>query len=185
MGLRSDAKLAADQFQALEKLDAAEFPFVREKLLDSGELQVHEIDDVELEFKRYLALCFLSSGPVSMTSTKVDAFWHQFILFTREYREFCSDVFGQFIHHRPNTSYTPLDHAGVDNFRFGYEQYFGSPYAQSGPEVGSATCINRQDVATCYNPQGIWASTADQGGAECSDIGSQCHGDGSCGGDGE
>jgi len=38
---------------------------------------------------------------VSMPSQVVDAAWHEFILFTRNYREFCSKALGRFLHHTP------------------------------------------------------------------------------------
>ena len=33
----------------------------------------------------------------------VDLMWHQFILFTKDYADFCQDQFGFFIHHVPQT----------------------------------------------------------------------------------
>jgi hypothetical protein len=38
---------------------------------------------------------------VSMPSQVVDAAWHEFILFTRNYRDFCSKALGRFLHHTP------------------------------------------------------------------------------------
>ena len=32
----------------------------------------------------------------------IDKMWHNFILFTREYNDFCNKYFGRFIHHSPN-----------------------------------------------------------------------------------
>lgn len=39
--------------------------------------------------------------PVSMPSQVVDAAWHEFILFTRNYRDFCHRALGRFLHHTP------------------------------------------------------------------------------------
>lgn len=33
----------------------------------------------------------------------LDEMWHNFILFTREYSHFCKELFGQYLHHSPNT----------------------------------------------------------------------------------
>jgi hypothetical protein len=41
---------------------------------------------------------------VSMPSQAVDTAWHEFILFTREYQEFCSKALGRFLHHTPAES---------------------------------------------------------------------------------
>ena len=38
---------------------------------------------------------------VSMPSQAVDAAWHEFILFTRNYRDFCRKALGRFLHHTP------------------------------------------------------------------------------------
>jgi hypothetical protein len=39
--------------------------------------------------------------PVAMPSQVVDAAWHEFILFTRNYRDFCRKALGRFLHHTP------------------------------------------------------------------------------------
>lgn len=38
---------------------------------------------------------------VSMPSQVVDVAWHEFILFTRSYNEFCTRALGRFLHHTP------------------------------------------------------------------------------------
>lgn len=38
---------------------------------------------------------------VSMPSQAADDLWHEFILFTRAYEEFCRKAFGRFFHHTP------------------------------------------------------------------------------------
>lgn len=41
------------------------------------------------------------SLPISMPSQAVDEAWHEFILHTRSYHEFCSEVLGRYLHHVP------------------------------------------------------------------------------------
>ena len=60
-------------------------------------------EDVNLAFEQlrfYFGIC-LAIKPVSvaMPSRLVDTCWHVFICNTREYREFCDKVFGDFLHH--------------------------------------------------------------------------------------
>lgn len=44
----------------------------------------------------------LSGGHfVSMPSQVVDDLWHEFILYTRNYEQFCRTAFGRFLHHTP------------------------------------------------------------------------------------
>lgn len=52
---------------------------------------------------RHFFLAHLNSGRqfVSMPSQVADELWHEFILHTREYRRFCNQAFGRFMHHTP------------------------------------------------------------------------------------
>src|SRR5262245_37396080 len=52
---------------------------------------------------RQFFLAYLTSGKdfVSMPSVAADALWHEFILYTREYKDFCRRAFGGFLHHMP------------------------------------------------------------------------------------
>jgi hypothetical protein len=52
------------------------------------------------EMKQYLASTQTTSGHRS-PSKAVDLAWHEFILFTRDYTEFCHQYFGCFVHHVP------------------------------------------------------------------------------------
>ncbi|HEY3804288.1 MAG TPA: hypothetical protein VGL61_16840 [Kofleriaceae bacterium] len=59
------------------------------------------------DMKKWLWLC--GTRPRSMRLTVfgpmklIDEMWHTFILFTREYTEYCQDNFGFYIHHAPTT----------------------------------------------------------------------------------
>ena len=52
---------------------------------------------------RQFFLCHLKSGRkfVSMPSRVVDDLWHEFILYTRNYQQFCNKAFGGYMHHTP------------------------------------------------------------------------------------
>jgi hypothetical protein len=64
-----------------------------------------------LEGLRQYFLAFLRSrsgsrgkgpaGQLGMPSKAVDDAWHEFILMTRDYSEFCIKAFGEFLHHTP------------------------------------------------------------------------------------
>jgi hypothetical protein len=52
--------------------------------------------------REYFLLCHASPNEmVSMPSLVVDDAWHEFILFTRDYLEFCQQAFGRYLHHTP------------------------------------------------------------------------------------
>ncbi|SFI00443.1 hypothetical protein SAMN05216304_101342 [Bosea sp. OK403] len=52
---------------------------------------------------RQFFLAYLNSGQryVAMPSQVADDLWHEFILYTRAYQDFCRQAFGGFLHHTP------------------------------------------------------------------------------------
>ena len=59
---------------------------------------------LEQELKKYLALSAVKAKDelgTGMFSSHVDNLWHSFILFTKEYEEFCNNYIGYFVHHMP------------------------------------------------------------------------------------
>ena len=50
----------------------------------------------------FLKLCADHPGNGFAPSKMVDIGWHTFLMYTREYQEFCQEVAGRFIHHAPN-----------------------------------------------------------------------------------
>jgi hypothetical protein len=52
--------------------------------------------------KEYFQICRQAGRTlVSMPSQVADVAWHEFILFTHAYREFCQRALGRFLHHTP------------------------------------------------------------------------------------
>jgi hypothetical protein len=58
---------------------------------------------------RQFFLAYLLGGKkfVAMPSRIVDDLWHEFILYTREYEQFCAKAFGRFMHHTPAVAMGP------------------------------------------------------------------------------
>ena len=75
------------------------------------------------ETVRFLDLCHASPGALS-PSKKVDKAWHEFLLFTREYQQFCEKRYGRFIHHNP---YEAADKGGYDETIRAYTARYGAP----------------------------------------------------------
>ncbi len=50
--------------------------------------------------KQFLFVCAVTPG-YKVTSDAIDSMWHTFLLFTRDYREFCTSYLGIFINHEP------------------------------------------------------------------------------------
>ncbi len=58
---------------------------------------------------RQFFLAHLASGRqfVAMPSQATDDLWHEFILYTRHYEQFCRHAFGRFMHHTPAVALGP------------------------------------------------------------------------------
>lgn len=61
-----------------------------------------DIKQVIKALRDYFHICNQAKGKiVAMPSEIVDVAWHEFILFTREYQQFCEKGIGRFLHHTP------------------------------------------------------------------------------------
>jgi hypothetical protein len=68
---------------------------------------------------RQFFIAYLMSGRkyVSMPSQIADDLWHEFILHTRDYQEFCRRAFGGFLHHTPAAVLDPERRASNEGLR--------------------------------------------------------------------
>jgi hypothetical protein len=74
-------------------------------LRDYGGTKEHAADCFEA-LKQFLIVCAVGEG-VKSSSDLVDDMWHTFLLFTRDYRDFCHAYLGRFIDHRPGGGFPP------------------------------------------------------------------------------
>jgi hypothetical protein len=66
------------------------------------ELDVKQMQLVSRALRQFFLAHLLSGRKfVSMPSQVTDDLWHEFILYTRNYNEFCRRAFGRFMHHTP------------------------------------------------------------------------------------
>lgn len=77
--------------------------FLRRKLMDSyPHLSLRDAELVERGLRQFFIACQRSKRRfVAMPSQVVDSMWHEFILHTSAYREWCDLVVGRFIDHVP------------------------------------------------------------------------------------
>jgi hypothetical protein len=68
---------------------------------------------------RQFFLAYLKSGRkyVAMPSQCADELWHEFILYTRHYEDFCSKAFGRFLHHTPAVVLAPQRKSSNEGLR--------------------------------------------------------------------
>ena len=77
------------------------------------------------ELDRFLSLTQVTDGALAVINGNIDILWHTFIEFTEMYEIFCYQKFGEFIHHRPRTSETPVPDVAVRNFVEAYKTEYG------------------------------------------------------------
>ncbi len=83
------------------------------RFVDDFGVDFAEVEEIFLETKRWLWLCAFrrfefeqgkgafSQSPLASEALVIDLMWHTFLLFTKDYSDFCQRHFGFFIHHYP------------------------------------------------------------------------------------
>ncbi len=76
---------------------------IRNKVLGKHpQLTSEQLDLVFKALRDYFHICYLANKKmVAMPSHVVDDAWHEFILSTRFYTQFCNKALGRFLHHTP------------------------------------------------------------------------------------
>jgi len=149
LGVRTDLSLSTEQSEMIGFLEAYDLWFVEERVERKRLIPAERLKIAAQEFKRYMALVGLGYRGLGMLSPEVDEVWHTFILFTREYAAFCREAFGEFIHHVPRTSRSPLAASSGDNFRLAYTEVFGEAAGTMYEEKRAAGPALRDEPAGC------------------------------------
>ncbi|HEU0187575.1 MAG TPA: hypothetical protein VFR06_06760 [Gallionellaceae bacterium] len=158
---------------------------------------------VQQGLQQYFRICASAKGRfVSMPSQVVDDLWHEFILFTRLYQNFCERALGRYLHHTPAEAMTASSAAteGIRRaWRLACREEGINPNkperlpllfaldAQLGVAGGFVYVLNCQDTA--YSSSGSFCASdigdgsSDSGSDDGSSDGGGC--DSGCGGDGD
>lgn len=147
------AILLSNEVDTLAVLAGYQHPELVERIRQKLALDAKEAEKLFADMKKYLYLCATSNEKLAPTP-KIDAAWHEFLMFTRDYRDFCQKNLGAFVHHTPTPALTL--HEVLDPKR---------TFELAGAKFGSLSSNWQSPVS-----------------AECSPD-SDCHGDSSCGGD--
>src|SRR2546425_489045 len=119
--------------QVIAAIQALDLDPIKFKLMDPEEGQGWSreyVNQMAIEYKRFLTLSVKYSEETIAPSKDVDKFWHGHILDTMKYAEDCQNVFGYFLHHFPyfgmrgEEDAANLAEAGRTTQRL-YEQEFG------------------------------------------------------------
>lgn len=118
-----------------------------EKVEKSCKINQEEVVALLTEVIRFLNLIAFSEQRLT-PGKMVDDAWHEFILCTKAYWEFCEETFGRMIHHHPGGSQE--DNARQFRKTIGlYQQHFGAPPARFWGDN-----ITRQPAANCGGCEG-------------------------------
>ena len=101
----------------------SENPLLAKKIVAATDLEKDEAVDILRELIRFLHLVQLTTERLT-PSHKVDMAWHEFILFTKAYADFCTTHFGRFIHHYPSENESD-NKIGFKKLHYHYEKHFG------------------------------------------------------------
>lgn len=74
---------------------------VLSRFTDLFEVTDAEAEDIFTETKKFLFICRQPGVFIPDELLIVDEMWHNFILFTATYQEFCNHYFGGYLHHLP------------------------------------------------------------------------------------
>lgn len=98
-----------------KQIDQYRFTPLIDQLVDKEKITEEEALKDFNDLKQFLYLCITAQGAaVIAPPPKIDALWHRFILFSREYAKFCKRYNGSFIHHDPHTKGTKsLSHDAI------------------------------------------------------------------------
>jgi hypothetical protein len=87
-------------------------------------------------FKQFMVVCAIKPG-LKITSEPIDQMWHSFLLFTKDYKEFCDTYLGRFINHAPFEQAAPSIYLETRAFT---KNFFGNIDEKFWPVQAKADC---------------------------------------------
>jgi hypothetical protein len=104
ISVKSYTKISKKKLERIAVIDNFTFPNQIETKVKQTypHLDLYQVKDVIKGLKEYFHLSLEANGEmISMPSKAIDVGWHEFILFTQKYSDFCEVAFGRFLHHTP------------------------------------------------------------------------------------
>jgi hypothetical protein len=124
--LENSFLIPGNKFISNKEILQFQAPFLEDKLLSTGKFEnAQQYGRAFGEFKKYANLVNITNERLPMGSESVDKVWHQFILFTKEYTNFCNKYLGGYMHHTPNTKYTNSHSISNKRFIDLYQENYG------------------------------------------------------------
>ena len=110
---------------ALNRVNQLDFTMLKRKMVEEQGWTVEFSEEVELLYRRFLALNARYPARKICPTGPIDAFWHAHILDTRAYMSDCELVLGEYLHHFPYFGMRGLDDLAAleDAFRASVELF--------------------------------------------------------------
>lgn len=151
--------------EARGRLMAYRAPFLIDKLMKDRIVSTRRDGEVLFdELKKYLVMNSVDSSKLwQMHSLQIDFVWHEFVLFTREYRKFCDAYLGVYFPHSPANAPTyEVDNrwspATFEEFKAHYESLFGELpalwYDSTHVHLHRRVVMNNDDAPMIVAPVG-------------------------------
>jgi len=160
--------------QVVAAIQALDLDPIKFKLMDLEEGQGWSreyVDQMAIEYKRFLTLSVKYPEETIAPSKDVDKFWHGHILDTMKYAEDCQNVFGYFLHHFPyfgmrgEEDAANLAEAGNTTNRL-YEKEFGegvsrrAAYCSVAKPAYCSVAVTAEKAAYCSVAKPAYCSVA-------------------------
>ena len=86
-----------------------EHPALTQRL--QRKLKISEAESLQLfhDTKLFLFICGVNTDRGYVPPKAIDNGWHEFLLYTEDYANFCDRYFGRFLHHRPYQPEAPIN----------------------------------------------------------------------------
>ena len=101
MSINSPAMSLSKATECVSRLDLDPIRFKLVHNDEGAKWPLDRANNVENQYRAYLALTLMFPTVSLVPSGDIDAFWHQHILDTEKYAQDCDAVFGTFLHHFP------------------------------------------------------------------------------------
>ncbi|MBX7152918.1 hypothetical protein K1X84_14910 [bacterium] len=121
--LKSNFSDPVPDVQSITRNILREHPVLLKKISESCRISREEVPELFDEVIRYLGLVAKVRKRLA-PSLMVDWAWHEFILCTKIYSDFCHEHFGRYIHHHPAEKENPGQFALTLMY---YTEFFGKP----------------------------------------------------------
>jgi hypothetical protein len=131
-----------------------------------------ESTDIGIAFRglhQWLRLHVAAPGLLAMPSKAVDQLWHEFILHTRDYQDFCRQAYGRTLHHSPEESMNTTTREAL--YGDGIARTFAMACADEGirlPQMLGLPTLFQVDTALALPDAQRWV--LDCGHSDCSAI---------------